>query len=1441
MQLGRLAGHEMFHRLSSSDLVTSLIDFAASRLWLLVAASRARMGSAVAAWPLSTRARLIGGMTRCLLPMWLALATLILATPTLPCAAQERGYLGVELQDLSIERTHQLRQALGRDAVRGVLVVSPRRGGSPAEQAGLLADDIILALDDLPMESMAAAVDYIGSRAPGTRLKIQIWRDGERRDLLATLGRFPETLALVSQIQALTNQRRYTEAIPLAERLVQLTQANSAPLSADYAAALDRLGDALYADGRYPEAEPLNRRALAIREQALGARHPDVGWAHNRLGNTLDMLGRYDEAIAHYRSMISIMEVARGLEHDDVGLGLGNVGNTLQKAGRYTEATATLRRALAIREKALGPESPTLVNTLRQFCDALYADGKYSEAEPLNRRLLAIREQTLGAMHPDVGWAHIKLGNALDGLGRYDEAIAHYRSMISIMEVIEGPEHDDVGLGLGNLGNTLRKAGRHAEAAATLRRALALREKALGPDNPKLVWILEKLGDELFAIGQSDEARLFSQRALAIWDKTQAQPPTEPFPRIETGMHGAPIKRISVDNACEMMVTGSEDKTARLWELPKDNAREPKLMRVLRVPIGSGFYGRVQAVALSPNGQLVAAGGWNRNNDHRVYVFDSATGRLVRRLSKLASPIEHLVFSRDGKFLAATLHDGEGVRIWKTGNWTLVAQDQDYSEESYGAAFDAAGRLYTVAYDGFLRRYGVDFELEAKVKTSGGANPYTVAVHPKGEMVAVGFANSPAVEVYDAQQLKLLFVAATGGARDFYAVTWSADGERLYAGGRYTIDGATAVRIWEREGRGEARDVPIAHNTIMGVQPCADSIAVGAQDPAFGLISLTGEKRLWQEGHNPDMSEKVGDNFKVSDDGSRVRFGLGQGGESPVLFDLMTGRLMDQHVQTSGLAKPDAESLKLSDWKNNRPPKLDGKPLETEQFETSRSVAIAPGGDRFVLGTEWYLRAYDKDGKALWKKPVSGIARGVNIARNGKLVVAAYGDGTVRWHRLADGEEIVALFVQPDSREWALWTPQGYYASSVAGDQLIGWQLNKGWEQAGEFVAAARLKQHLYRPDIVKRAFELADAEAAVREADLQDFKLADLAIRTPPQFRVIDPHDKAHANRSPVAVRIAVAIVDDPITGFDVKVNGRQVTPRTVRDLPRGAKETEPPTLNVPLEKGENRIQITARNDVGETVNELMVYLDREGLLDRKGRLFVLAVGVDDYSRLGQGSALHYAGADARLIVDTLIQKAAPLHTEVKSKLLVSGGDMPPTKVNIEDALVLFREAQPEDTVILFLAGHGVNDGADYLFMPEDAQRMGNDHWRPSSVVSWHVLQHALQEAHGNRIMFVDTCHARGAFSPRLVKDAFDANIVVFSATDQDSLAQERADLGHGVFSYALSEGLKGAANFTKRGGVSLFQLGEFVSEEVKRLTNDEQEPTFSLSQVKNFMLAAP
>ena len=130
---------------------------------------------------------------------------------------------------------------------------------------------------------------------------------------------------------------------------------------------------------------------------------------------------------------------------------------------------------------------------------------------------------------------------------------------------------------------------------------------------------------------------------------------------------------------------------------------------------------------------------------------------------------------------------------------------------------------------------------------------------------------------------------------------------------------------------------------------------------------------------------------------------------------------------------------------------------------------------------------------------------------------------------------------------------------------------------------------------------------------------------------------------------------------------------------------------------------------------------------------------------------------------------------------------------------------------------------------------------WRPSTVLKWSVLQSALQEAQGSRIMFIDTCHSRGAYNARLIKDAADANIVVFSATDSATEAQERSELGHGVFTYALDEGLNGNADLMKRGAININTLFVFVSDEVKRLTNDEQEPTFSASGVKNFIVARP
>jgi len=579
--------------------------------------------------------------------------------------------------------------------------------------------------------------------------------------------------------------------------------------------------------------------------------------------------------------------------------------------------------------------------------------------------------------------------------------------------------------------------------------------------------------------------------AVVASPAAMAQLYDQPVLVVDPGMHTAPIK--AVDAAGRLAVTGSLDKTMRVWSLPDGN-----LLQTIRMPAGPGYTGIIGAVATSPDGALVAAGGWT--NDARkesIYLLETRTGKMKARIAVLGAGAYSLTFSSDGRYLAAGLGGRGGLHVYdRDRQWTEVFRDTDYDYDMYGVAFAADGRLATASWDGKVRLYDRDFKpVVPPTKVAGGNRPHRLAFSPDDTILAVGYEDAATVDLLDGHSLALLPGPNVDGLRDgsLSNVTWSRDGKTLYAGGGYSDGRGMPVLAWTKMGRGERRALPAGHDTISGLASLPDGgLLVAAQDPFLELLESDGRPRRAQSLRQADFRNQR-DKLAVSADGTIVDFGFEPWGKSPLRFDLRALKLSRDPPADHQTILPEQAGLAVEGWRNGFSPTLDGKPIELQPYERSRSLAIHPEGGRFVLGAEWSLCAIDAKGQRLWRRATPGAVWGVNISGDGRLVVAAYGDGTLRWHRMDDGRELLALFVLADKQNWVAWTPEGFYGATAGAFGVLQWQINRGFNAAADTVPVSAIPR-LRRPDALAlvlqeletaRALGIADVKAARRDVQI--------------------------------------------------------------------------------------------------------------------------------------------------------------------------------------------------------------------------------------------------------------------------------------------------------------------------------------------------------------------
>jgi WD40 repeat protein len=952
-----------------------------------------------------------------------------------------------------------------------------------------------------------------------------------------------------------------------------------------------------------------------------------------------------------------------------------------------------------------------------------------------------------------------------------------------------------------------------------------------------------------------------------------------PLPMLDTGGHMGKIEAVVFTPDGSQLVSASDDKTIRVWDLATG-----KTLRTIRGEAAPGEAGKIHAMALSPDGKVLAAGGWTDDNEVRLYDF--ASGKLMALLKGHEDVVLRLAFSRDGRNLISGSWDKTAI-VWDVAARKAKHRLEGHRDPIFAVGFSADGaRAVTGSDDHELRLWSVDSGALLQTMPGHGDNVNSLAVAPDGTIASGD--ESGEIRLWDGRTgafLKTLARQKTWVG----SLSFSPDGETLLSGvglgadsdchvydlasGREILtykghDGivlATAIGPdgrWAATGGGNNQEIHIW------------DLRTGARrhGPEGQPLTQGGTGRpVWAAGFSADGRQigwgtETRSGWRVNDYGPLQQAmtlpsangalaspqALGSGDAAGAF-----NRAVTQHGSWSlghrrGGKAGNIRDEGILDIKEGEAVRVSIERAPADGYSHRAYSFTADGGTIISGGANGALTAYTLDGKKLGRFiGHEGDVWAVAPSGDGRYLVSGSADQTVRLWNLETRELLVTLFRGTDG-EWVMWTPQGFYAASGPGGELIGWQINHGPGHEAEYVTAAQLRQHLHRPDVVARAIQLASAEEAVRTSPGTGFKLSDLLAKPVPRLRIVSPAAGVTLHGGRTQVMLALETTPDPVKLIRIQVNGRQIAEKQPNHGPGFAPGTL--TVDVPLAKGLNRIAIAAVNDTGETVASLSLTHEGEGDLDKRGVLYILAIGVDGYKGLGdtcgndgkQSCDLHFAGADAKAFADAMEQRGGPLHEKVVKRVLVNGTgpNGAPTAANILDALGLLHSTGKNDTVMLFVSGHGINEGPNYRFVPTDAAWGEDGYLRPAHVVPWFAFQEALTSAAGRRILFLDTCHSGNAFNQKLLGDSYEANIVVYSSARWDQLALEDPALGngHGLFTYALVEGVGGGARNTA-GEVRAEGLRDFLKNRVQSMASKlrrQQEPQyFRARDAENYIFA--
>ncbi|MEO1609259.1 MAG: caspase family protein [Pseudomonadota bacterium] len=959
-----------------------------------------------------------------------------------------------------------------------------------------------------------------------------------------------------------------------------------------------------------------------------------------------------------------------------------------------------------------------------------------------------------------------------------------------------------------------------------------------------------------------------------------------PMLMLNTGGHTSLIWSIIFTSDGRQLISAGPDKVIRVW-----NWESGKTVRAIRGQSGVGLNGGIYSMSLSPNGRWLAVGGWFTGSNlerYAVRIFEAESGHLTTVLRGHTNTIFGLSFSPDSTRLISGGADRAAI-IWDAMGWKRLHRLEGHTNDIYAVGFTPDGRrAVTGAYDNTLRLWGVGDGGLITTMHGHKDKVRALSVSPHDGLIASGD-RSGIIRLWDGRTGAARGELTSKDNRSIGSLAFSQDGGRLVSS---SSKHPLVQTVWDitRDSQGMPKAVERTvykghNNTVLAsaISPDGKHVATGGGDDKA--------IHIWRPGDGVQLSRLAGAGASVwaaafSADGTRIGWGQtnrrndaarGYGDPEQMLTLPVAGEELGVPLP-AGDTRFARAIIEQDGWTLRHAPGGDyGDPdavleirdgdrvaARIERNSTDgyqhRAYTFTPDGEQVISGgANGFLIAYDRQGNALGEfNGHTSDVWAVAPSPDGRLLISSSADQTVRLWNLKTRELVVTLFSAKDGGDWVMWTPQGYYTGSTGGGRFVGWQLNRGAENAADYVTAEQYGDALNRPDIVARAIQLASASEAIGEIAQTDpmikIDLTERFSQLPPQVRIIAPDDASHrAVGGYETVTVALRFNGHPPSDPEFAVGDTVVKARRVA-LPDGTRTARPGeqlrAYRIPLRgrlngsyTNEVRVSVTGQGGVRSVRQEVPFRLihNGEGALDRRGKLHIVAIGVDNYRSAVGIDNLKFAVRDAGVFANVAKESMGQLYEDVRVDLLINGagGDREPTRRNILRVMSNLKEISENDTLVLFVAGHGAQIKGRYTFLPTDVARAATNAPLRQTIDWEDEIQAAVTAARGQRILFVDACHSGGAYNGRLFNQALAKNFVAYSATSTARPAAELPQQRHGAFTYALILGLSGNAFNPADGTIRVASLGSHLQQSVSQMTGERQIPGFHPGNSGRFVLA--